>query len=78
MTVGSRVMVKSVKESKEDLRAFAFRYGIENVKEIFDYDKVKYEIGTVTGFGENGNVFVNLDNWLRDITFKESELEVLS
>lgn len=77
MKIGNRVMVISVKESKDSLRDFAFRYGIENVKEIFDYDKVKNEIGTVTGFGENENVFVNLDNWCGDIVFKASELEVI-
>lgn len=77
MEIGSRVKVKSVKASKKSLKAFAFRYGIENIKEIFNYDQVKNEIGTVTGFGENENVFVNLDNRCGDIVFKVSELEII-
>lgn len=78
MEIGSRVKVKSVKDSKKSLKAFAFRYGIEDIKEIFNYDHVKNEIGTVTGFGDNENVFVNLDNWCGDIVFKASELEVIN
>lgn len=78
MEIGSRVKVKSVKESKKSLKAFAFRYGIENIKEIFNYDQVKNETGTVTGLGENNdNVFVNLDGWCGDVVFKASELEVI-
>lgn len=75
MEIGTRVRVKSVTKSKKDLKAFAFRYGIENIKEIFNYDMVKGLEGKVTGFGQEDNVFVNLDGWTGDILFKKSELE---
>ena len=78
MKIGDRVKVTSVKASKKDLKAFAFRYGIENIKEIFNYDMVKGLEGEVTGFGQdNDNVFVNLDGWCGDVVFKDYELEVL-
>lgn len=78
MKIGDRVKVTSVKASKKDLKAFAFRYGIENIKEIFNYDMVKGLEGVITGFGQdNDNVFVNLDDWCGDVVFKSYELEAI-
>jgi hypothetical protein len=78
MKIGDRVKVVSVTKSKKSLKAFAFRYGIENIKEIFNYDQVKNETGTITGLGDEDNVFVNLDGWTGDIVFKASELEAIA
>lgn len=77
LSLGKRVKVVSVERSKRELEAFALRYGIENVKEILDYDRTLGCEG-IAYFDPDPNneiVIVKLDTWEGEIAFYTSELE---
>ena len=77
--LGKRVKVVSVERSKRELEAFALRYGIEDVKEVLDYDRTLGCEGEAYFDSDPDNeiVIVKLDNWEGEIAFYTSELEVI-